>query len=90
MSVTAHTHTHSTLHLREITVHTSSWLSIYHGLRLSHIENKKTQDKLKRERRGGEKTNYEMLDKSISFANKTWAINLSVVLKFRNHFNSLS
>lgn len=30
-----------------------------------------------------------MLDKSISFANKTWAINLSVVLKFRNHFNSL-
>jgi len=29
-----------------------------------------------------------MLDKSISFANKTWAINLSVVLKFRNHFNN--
>lgn len=34
------------------------------------------------------KYNYEMLDKSISFGIKTWAINLSVVLTFRNHFNS--
>lgn len=66
---------------RDVSIYLS-WLEV-----IFHRKRKKTQETKQKKTPKKKKTNYEMLDKSISFANKTWAINLSVVFKFWNHFN---